>query len=65
MTFHRMYMTLPHAGEYLQHTSPKTSTSFPRLVCIGNTATAESTLASVPLNSITTVDSAAEVELTP
>ena len=65
MTFHLMYMTLPHADEYLQHTSPKTSKSFPRLVSIGSTATADSTLASLSLNSITTVDSAAEVELTP
>jgi len=60
-----MYMPLPHADRYLQHTSPKTSKSFPRLVSIGNIATADTTIASLSLNSITTVDSAAKVELTP
>ena len=60
-----MYMPLPHADRYLQHTSPKTSKSFPRLVSIGNIATADTPIASLSLNSITTVDSAAKVELTP
>lgn len=60
-----MYMPLPPADRYLQHTSPKTSKSFPRLVPNENIATAESTVASLSLNSIATVDSAAEVESTP
>ncbi len=65
MKFHLMYMTLPQADEYLQQTSPKTSKSFPMFVYIENIATADSTIASRSLNSITTVDSAGEVELTP
>lgn len=65
MTFHIMYMTLPQNDVYLQQISPKTSKSFPRLVAIENIATADSTIASLSLNSITTVDSAGEVELTP
>ena len=60
-----MYIPLPHADRYLQHTSPKTSQSFHRLVSMGNRATGYSTIASFSLNSITTVDSAAEGELTP
>jgi hypothetical protein len=65
MTFHLMYMTLPQDDEYLQQISPKTSKSFPMLVSIENIAAADSTIASLSLNSITTVDLAAEVELTP
>lgn len=60
-----MCMPLPHADGYLQQTCPQTSKSFPMLLSIGNIATACSTIASLSLNSITTVDSAAEVELTP
>ena len=60
-----MYMPLPPANGYLQQTSPKTCKSFPVLVSIGNIAIADSTIAFLSLNSITTVDSVAEVELTP